>query len=274
MPAEDKNILKYNPEEKSLKVANIIYMDLESLLIKQQSSQNNPEKSYTEKKAIHEACGYSINLVRSYDSNKNLRNFYRGKDCIKKLCEDLKTQAMEVINFKEKKMIPLTHQQQLNYEKSKYCHICKEKLYEDEDDNHKSESYHKVRDHCHYTGEFRGAAHSICNLRYKIQREIPVVLHNGSTYDYHFIIRELAKQFKGNMECIRENMEKYITFSVLLKTINKNGKPIIYKLKFIDSFRFMATSLSNLTDNLSEVNKKECKSCKERKKYINKLYLY
>ena len=171
-------------------------------------------------------------------------------------------------------MIPLTHHQQLNYEKSKYCHICQKKFYEDGDNKHRSKSYHKVRDHCHYTGEFRGAAHSICNLRYKIQREIPVVLHNGSTYDYHFIIRELAKQFKGNMECIRENMEKYITFSVLLKTINKNGKPIIYKLKFIDSFRFMATSLSNLTDNLSEVNKKECKSCKERKKYINKLYLY
>ena len=103
MPAEDKNILKYNPREKSLKVANIIYMDLESLLIKQQSSQNNPEKSYTEKKAIHEACGYSINLVRSYEPNKNMRNFHRGKDYIKKLCEDLKTQAMELINFKEKK---------------------------------------------------------------------------------------------------------------------------------------------------------------------------
>ena len=166
-------------------------------------------------------------------------------------------------------MIPLTHHQQLNYEKSKYCHICQKKFYEDGDNKHRSESYHKVRDHCHYTGEFRGAAHSICNLRYKIQREIPVVLHNGSTYDYHFIIRELAKQFKGNVECIGENMEKYITFSVPL-----NGKPFIYKLKLIDSFRFMATSLSNLTDNLSEVNKKECKSCKERKKYINKLYLY
>ena len=59
---------------------------------------------------------------------------------------------------------------------------------------------------------------------------------------------------------------KYITFSVLLKTINKNGKPIIYKLKFIDSYRFMTTSLSSLTDNLSEINKKECKSCKEREK--------
>ena len=114
-------------------------------------------------------------------------------------------------------MIPLTHHQQLNYEKSKYCHICKEKFHEDEDDNHKSKLYHKVRDHCHYTGEFRGAAHSICNLRYKIQREIPVVLHNGSTYDYHFIIRELAKQFKGNMECIGESMENILPFQCCLK---------------------------------------------------------
>ena len=173
---------------------------------------------------------------------------------------------MEVINFKEKKKIPLTHHQQLNYEKNKYCHICKGKFYEDKDNKHKSESYRKVRDHCHYTGRFRGAAHSICNLRYKIQWEIPVVLHNGSTYDYHFIIRELAKQFKGNMECIGENMEKYITFKVLLKAINENDKPIICKLKFIDSYRFMATLLSNLTDNLSEINKKECKSCKESEK--------
>ena len=173
---------------------------------------------------------------------------------------------MELINFKEKEMIPLTHQQQLNYEESKYCHICKKKFYEDEDDNHKSKSYNKVRDHCHYTGTYRGVAHSICNLRYKIQWEIPVVLHDGSTYDYHFIIKELAKQFKGNMECSGENMEKYITFKVLPKKINKNGKPIIYNVKFIDSFRFMATSLSSFTDNLSEINKKEWKSCKEREK--------
>ena len=83
MPSEDKNILKYNHGEKLLKVANIIYMDLESLLIKQQSSQNNPEESYTERKAIHEACGYSINLVRSYEPNKNIRNFYREKIALK-----------------------------------------------------------------------------------------------------------------------------------------------------------------------------------------------
>ena len=75
--------------------------------------------------------------------------------------------------------------------------------------------YCKVRDHCHYTGKFRGATLNNCNLRYKIPKEIPIVFHNGSsTYDYHFIIKQLAKQFKGKFDCLRENTEKYITFSV------------------------------------------------------------
>ena len=51
----------------------------------------------------------------------------------------------------------------------------------------------KMRDHCHYTGKFRGAAHSACNLRYKISKEIPIVFHNGSTYDYHFVIKKIVK---------------------------------------------------------------------------------
>ena len=75
MPSEDKNILKNNPGEKSLKVAHAFYLGTESLLIKQQSSQNNPEESYTEKKAIHEACYYSLYLVTSCDSNKNTHSF-------------------------------------------------------------------------------------------------------------------------------------------------------------------------------------------------------
>ena len=54
--------------------------------------------------------------------------------------------------------------------------------------------YQKVRDHCHYTGKFRRAAHSICNLRYRVSQEIPVNIHNGSKYDYHFMIRELAEE--------------------------------------------------------------------------------
>ena len=77
--------------------------------------------------------------------------------------------------------------------------------------------YHKVRDHCHYTGKFRGASHSICNLNYKVSKKIPVKIHNGSTYDYLFIIKELAKEFKGQFECIGENTENILPFQYQLK---------------------------------------------------------
>ena len=117
--------------------------------------------------------------------------------------------------------------------------------------------YRKVRDHDHYREKYRGATHSICNLCYKISKEIPVVFHNGSTYDYNFIIRQLAKEFKGNSECLGKNTEKYITFSVSIKKEHDNCKTSIYKLKFIDSYRFMLDSLSNLVDNLSGISNKE-----------------
>ena len=83
------------------------------------------------------------------------------------------------------------------------------------DDNNKK--YQKVKDHCSYTRKYRGAVHDICNLRYKTPKEIPVVFHNGSKYDYHFIIIELAEEFEGEFECLDENTEKLITFSVPLK---------------------------------------------------------
>ena len=103
-------------------------------------------------------------------------------------------------------------------------------------------------------------------MRYKVPKEIPVVFHNGSTYDYHFIIKELAKEFEGNFECLGENTEKYITFSVPIKKRIENKDPeITYKIKFIDSYRFMASLLSKLIDNLSEGihnNKRlDCNSC-------------
>ena len=89
-------------------------------------------------------------------------------------------------------------------------------------------------------------------MRYKIPKEIPVVFHNGSTYDYHFFIKELVKELEGNFECLGENTEKYITFSVRIKKkIENKDLEITYKLKFIDSYRFLSSSLSKLVDNLS-----------------------
>ena len=114
-------------------------------------------------------------------------------------------------------MIPVTDHKTKSYEKQKVCHICKKEFSTDKNDKNTFKIYPKVRDHCHYTGKFRGAAHSICNLRYKTPKEIPVVFHNGSTYDYHFIIKQLAKEFDGQFECLGENTEKYITFSVPIK---------------------------------------------------------
>ena len=75
----------------------------------------------------------------------------------------------------------------------------------------------------------------------------------------------MAKEFKGKLDCIGENMEKYITFSAPIKKKCDDGKTITYKLRFIDSFRFMPTSLSELVDNTSGIfNSIECKSCIEK----------
>ena len=160
-------------------------------------------------------------------------------------------------------MISLTTEEKIHYNKQKVCYICKKEF-----DNNKKQQ--KVRDHCHYTGKYRGAAHNICNLRYKIPKEIPVVLHNGSTYDYHFIIKELAKEFEGNFECLGENTEKCITFSVpIKKKIDIKDLESTYKIKIIDSHRFMSSSLSKLVDNLSEgIHNNKCSDCESNLDYI------
>ena len=137
--------------------------------------------------------------------------------CTKKLCDDLKDLAMEVINLEKNEMVPLTDDEIKYCKKWKYCHICKKKNCDNKNDKNKFKLYQKVRNHCHYTGKFRNVAHNIYNLRYKVQREIPVVLHNGSNYDYHLIFKELAEKFEAQLNCLGENTEKYITFSVPLK---------------------------------------------------------
>ena len=136
-------------------------------------------------------------------------------------CKDLKEHTMKVISY-EKKMIPLTDEENKSYKKQKVCNICKKGF--STDDNNKK--YHKVRDHCHYKGKCRGAAQSICNFRNQTPKEILAVFYNGSTYDYLFIINELAKKAEGQFECLGENTEKYITFSVSIKKILDNGKTI------------------------------------------------
>ena len=113
-------------------------------------------------------------------------------------------------------------------------------------------NYWKVRDHCHFTGKCRDAAHSICNLRFNVPNEIPVVFYNGSNYNYHFIIKELANEFEGQFECLGENTEKYKTFIIPIEKkitkIDKDGNEsvftISYKVTFIDNARFILLIVS------------------------------
>ena len=96
------------------------------------------------------------------------------------------------------------------------------------------------------------------------------MFYNGSTYNYHFIIKELAEEFEGQFECLGENTEKNITFSVPIKKELYNGKSITYKIKFTDSFRFMLSSLSDLVNNLSQgFHNDKCIDCKSCFDYIS-----
>ena len=128
MPDENKKILKYIPGEKSLKVPFIIYADLECLLQKVNTCKNNPEKSYTEKKAKHKPSDYSLVTCSSFDKFENERNYYGGKDCMKIFCNDLRDQALKIINYEKKKEIILTNEEKESYENQENCHICWKEL--------------------------------------------------------------------------------------------------------------------------------------------------
>ena len=131
-----------------------------------------------------------MSTLFSFRSIENKHDVYRGKDCMKQFSEFLREQGMKIINFKkEKKKELLTKEQQESYENEKICYICKGKF---ENKHLKDKKYRKVRDHCHYKGECRGAANSICNLKYSMPKKIPLFFHSGSNLDYHFIIKAIA----------------------------------------------------------------------------------
>ena len=159
----------------------------------------------------------------------------------------------------------LRKEKQESYENAKFYYICTEKF---EDKYAKDKKYCKVRYHCHYASKYKGAAYSICNLKYSIPKETVIILHNGSNYVCHFITKELEQKFKGQFSCLGENTEIYINFSVQIgkevKIIGKNGeeikKAISCRLQFIDSARFMASSLSNPVNKLAHgIQKIKCK---------------
>ena len=144
------------------------------------------------------------------------------------------------------------------YKESTNCHICGNSEFTEKD--------WKVRDHCHISGKFRGAAHNTCNMRFRVAKFTPVFFHNLSGYDSHLFVKNLAVT-EGDIRCIPNNEEKYISFSKNIKVekITKKGEEIIvdHEIRFLDSFKFMACALGTLVDNLDKDN------CKNLRKFYN-----
>ena len=123
MPTKDNNIIKYNQGEKSIKLPFVVYADLECLLEKMSTCQNNPNESSTTEINKHVPSGCSLFTHCSFDKTKNKLNHYRGKDCMKKFCKDVREQATKLINFEKKNMIPLTTEEKIHYNEQEICYI-------------------------------------------------------------------------------------------------------------------------------------------------------
>ena len=101
---------------------------------KEQSCENNPEKSYREKKTKHKPSGQAMFTKCSFDEKENKLDYFRREDCIKKLCKKSKKRAMIIINYEKREMIPLTYKENKSYKEQEACHICEEKFCMDKDD--------------------------------------------------------------------------------------------------------------------------------------------
>ena len=204
MPRQGSKI-RFKDGSKQMKVPFIMYADFESILQKvdsdlEETKDENGEKSYTQKVNQHIPSGFCVYSKFAYGEVQDPLMLYRGRDCVDVFCDYIEKEVKRLYHmFPQKKMEPLTKDEWREYNTASKCHICMED-FEMEDK--------KVRDHCHFTGKYRGPVHMMCNLRYRVPRYIPIVFHNLSGYDAHLFIRELGEKFNtGEIKVIAENKE-------------------------------------------------------------------
>lgn len=255
-----ENVMKFENFHKQLKVPFVVYADFEALLKPIPTAQPDPLEPFTIKCFEHEPYSYAYYLKCSFDDSLSKLKVYRGENAaisfVRELEADLRICYDQNLS-KVVQMQELTNLEKMEYEVAVVCHIC-DKVFNDDDE--------KVRDHCHLTGEYRGAAHMVCNLNYKQPRFVPVICHNLTNYDSHLFVKSLALD-KEYVDVIAQSKEKYISFSKRVHvghTIDNNGKSrkVFYKLRFIDSLRFMNSSLVKLASYLED------DQCKEVRKYF------
>ena len=252
MPPKGSKIYFQN-HKKMLPVPFVIYADFETITERINSCQPSDDKSYTSTYQSHKACGYGYKLVCRYDENYSKpEKIYRGEDAIEKFIREMLSEVSHcqiMVREEFKKPLVMTDQNEKDYQNATKCHICsrKFKFVNGVINGGRNGTKLKVRDHCHITGQYRGAAHSDCNLKWAISADnlkIPVIFHNLKGYDSHFIMQNIGRLIRQgcnlDLSVIASNFEKYIGFNI--------GK----HLTFIDSFSFMSQSLDRLSSNLSD----------------------
>ena len=259
MPPQN-TFLRFKNFRYSEKAPFAIYADFESLIKPMDNCDPDPNKSYTKKYQKHEPISFSYYIECFNDSlckeifnnntkRKQLKTYIKTKpedpDAIDVFIKWLEEDVKYLANITLKKMI-LTKKDEKQFNTASNCWICGEEL----------ENNNKVRDHCHYTGRYRGAAHNNCNLNYSKPKGVPVFFHNLTGYDSHLFIKKLgSSNEKETIECIPNNEEKYITFTkniIVGQYTNKKGedKDKTFKIVFKDSLKFMSSSIEALVNNL------------------------
>ena len=228
-----------------------VYADFESIVKPLDTCEPDPNKSYTKKYQKHEPVSF-VYYIKSFNESvyKSTKRTYikenpEDPDVIDVFINWLEEDVKIISELGNEKMI-ITKEEEEQFKQASDCWICHKKLNLED----------RVRDHCHYTGRYRGAAHNICNLRYSKPNNISVFFHNLTGYDSHLFIKKLNVT-GGNIDCIPNNEENYISFSKTIITgeyTNKKGetKNKYFKIIFKDSLKFMASSLEALVNNLPE----------------------
>ena len=227
-----------------------VYADFESLIKPMDNCNPDPNKSYTKKYQKHEPISFCY-YIKSFNESvyeSRIRSYIKEtpkhSDAIDVFIKWLEEDVKAIANIKPKQMI-FTEEDRKQFNKASDCWICGEYLGND-----------RVRDHCHFTGRYRGPAHNSCNLKYRKPKSISVFFHNLSGYDSHLFIKKLGTpDKKENIKCIPNNEEKYITFTKTIRTgqyTNKKGeiKDKTFDIVFKDSLKFMSSSLGALVNNL------------------------
>ena len=246
---EKGSLVTFIHHNRSIKVPFVVYADFEAFTEEIPRSKQNEKFSFTQKYQRHKPSGFCFKIV-CFDERYNQKPvLFRAESededisaiFVEMLERDIK-RIQEKFDF-SKKMI-FSPKDKDDFEKARVCWICRKEFGESK----------KQRDHCHFTGKYRGAAHVKCNLQFKKPKFTPVIFHNLSGYDAHLFVKNLGRT-EGNIKCIPNNEEKYISFSkeiVVGEYKNKKGEKVEVKheIRFLDSFKFMASSLESLVGNL------------------------